>query len=554
MSDIKKIIEEIYMIDPSLKDHEPELMKIVSEFINKKPELIIDQGFISSLREKIMKEENSASPIPIEKKSGIWVWPNFAFAGAGAIVMLLIVVPFLMPENNKQDKTAKNIISPAQVKALSSNAFGKLEADGRETAPQTEQGEVAMAGKAQPSALAPMASRTMGMGGGTFLADADTKATSSQSEIRNDILDTKMIPDMVAPMSYAYKFKGEAPELKAGEAPVYKRVASRSFSQAVGNIANNVDLGIFDLGRLESARVQTLMLAEDKDYGMMVNIMVAESTIEFFQNYERWQSYYPKCDANGCEEWKPLGINEILSDEEALAKAAQFLSQYGISTQGYGEPQVRNEWRRLYDLARDKTSFYIPEDSQVIYPLLVEGQPVSDANGYPQGLSVSVSSRFDRVTGMSGYRINDFESSAYELESDFARILKIAERGGQYPIYYFSDQKPETVEVELGTPTQSLMSHWHYDEASGQSYELFVPALVFPITKTPANDQYFYQQSVVVPLVKDILDDYEAIIDRPIMEPMPMLKGGDTPAAEAVTTDMPATKESETAEPLLKAE
>jgi hypothetical protein len=59
--------------------------------------------------------------------------------------------------------------------------------------------------------------------------------------------------------------------------------------------------------------------------------------------------------------------------------------------------------------------------------------------------------------------------------------------------------------VELGTPKKVLIQNWKYDQQSGQGYELYLPAYVFPVKNKPENN--FYVENIVVPLTKEAYEN-----------------------------------------------
>lgn len=59
------------------------------------------------------------------------------------------------------------------------------------------------------------------------------------------------------------------------------------------------------------------------------------------------------------------------------------------------------------------------------------------------------------------------------------------------------------VAVEVGAPKRVLMHTYNYKE--GESQELFVPALMFPVTSTPTANEY-YPKEIVIPLVPELLN------------------------------------------------
>jgi superfamily I DNA and RNA helicase len=52
---IKKILEELYAIEPSLREKEEELTKIVKIMIQSKPNIEIDENFKNTLRNQILE-------------------------------------------------------------------------------------------------------------------------------------------------------------------------------------------------------------------------------------------------------------------------------------------------------------------------------------------------------------------------------------------------------------------------------------------------------------------------------------------------------------------
>ena len=62
------------------------------------------------------------------------------------------------------------------------------------------------------------------------------------------------------------------------------------------------------------------------------------------------------------------------------------------------------------------------------------------------------------------------------------------------------------MEIDLGTPTLVYVQIWKFNSDTQTSDDLYGPAFMFPIVKNE-NSQNFYQQNIIVPIVKDLLDD-----------------------------------------------
>jgi len=158
-----------------------------------------------------------------------------------------------------------------------------------------------------------------------------------------------------------------------------------------------------------------------------------------------------------------------------------------------------------------------PDQITVIYPYLVDGQEVRSTNGDPIGMNVTVNLRTNTISGVWGIGIQSFDKSSYATEQDTKRIMSFVERGG---LYGSADMIPntKTVDVELGKPSIGLASFGH-STLDGRWEELYVPSLIFPVVKKPA-DAPWLQNNVVVPLIKDLLQEP----NQPV--PVPMMKGG----------------------------
>ncbi len=52
----KVLLEEIYIIEPALREKEEIVVKVIAEMQQKKPEIIIDEAFKKALRAKVMNE------------------------------------------------------------------------------------------------------------------------------------------------------------------------------------------------------------------------------------------------------------------------------------------------------------------------------------------------------------------------------------------------------------------------------------------------------------------------------------------------------------------
>jgi hypothetical protein len=199
------------------------------------------------------------------------------------------------------------------------------------------------------------------------------------------------------------------------------------------------------------------------------------------------------------------------------------VDDYGISREGYGEPQVMNNWRVQYASANaaERISFYIPESVQVVYPLLIEDKQVYDESGAVSGLSIMVDARSKKVSNVYDLTTKQFERSEYTGETDGKRILGIAENGG-FRNYTYAEpaasEKIKTTQLNLDTPTLQLVRIWYSADNYKTNNELYVPALVFPIKDWEKTG--YWRQNVIVPVVREILDSDKQPPIMPLDEPI----------------------------------
>jgi hypothetical protein len=292
-------------------------------------------------------------------------------------------------------------------------------------------------------------------------------------------------------ITYDYTYIGEAIDLAAYPATVYRRSTERLDLRGAGNDLARANLGPVDLGRFNGLQLQSFAVSQEDKNGYSVYVDALYGQLSINGNEGHWQT---------SGEYVALTNADIVPDAELLNIANAFIDTYGIDTSNYGAPVV-DKRGVVFALSQPADQQYIPDVVNVVYPLLLDGQPSYASDGSPYGLNVMVNMRTKLVSGANMGLSEGFERSAYAIETDATRILGVAEAGGLYN-YNYGDSAT-VIPIELGTPTFVLMNHYHYNGTTSDI--LFVPALSFPIVKN-SDTNPLYQQAVVVPLVKDILD------------------------------------------------
>ena len=310
---------------------------------------------------------------------------------------------------------------------------------------------------------------------------------------------------MIAVPMYSYKFeyKGDPLELKEETGTVYRRIkGDGSLSNNLNSLIGGETFGPINLNSFSNLKTGNISLFEDKKLGLNINIDFNEENIYISENWQKWQSARDNCgDNQACWDSYRLKITDIPDDAKLIAMANSFISDHNINLEHYGEPVVDNNWRSNYEATENKKDFYIPEYSNLVYPLVVNGQNVYDQSGNVDGLRVTINLLQNAVSGVSNLMPYRYETSDYPLETNSERILGLAIKGNT--IYYYNNSEQKEITLELGTPTKSLIRYYRYTNNINE--ELLVPALIFPVKNAPAN--YYGSKFITIPLVKEMVDE-----------------------------------------------
>lgn len=498
--EINKILEELISAEPGLKKDGAELNLLLTKLASSKREIEPDKPFMANLKRQLAAKTNR----PEKKSNNINSLFNFnnmiklKFALSALILVLALATGFVYFTQKKSSFPKQIFSSDIQITPLGEKAFGNI-------------------------ALASAEKRSEGGGNASASADAlaPKPAMGSDTEVRIVPVGqggggTAIYPPQIV---YRYVYTGEDFEVPDSSAPMYRRIKGLG-SIGASQILRSLNFGIVDLGTFGSLATQQVSLVEDQDFGYAFSINFEEGTMSIFENWRRWLTPNRQCQDQACFDQYRVKISDMPDNASVISITDSFLREHNISTKNLGTPFVQDYWRKEYEALQDKSQIYLPDVVSVIYPLTIEGQEVFDEMGNKSGISVMVNVRLKKVSGVYELSQQNYESSAYNLLTDQKTIISIAEKGGFRPDYYYIQEGAPTTEetVELGTPIRSMVRTWQYNPATQESKELFVPSLIFPVTKGSQNP--YYRSNIVVPLVQEILDS--ALGPQPI--PLPAVE------------------------------
>lgn len=464
------ILNDLYKVDPSLKEHEPELIKLINELIKSKPAAELDEHFRKQLRDEILKMAKEIKlGAKVDKKDFPWglalvsqFLKPVGYAVVGAAILALIVVPVMW---NRQKLNLESSFA-FQETETEENAFGKLAFNGAGT-----QGEEAL-GRG---------------GGGVGGAVAVEVPVAEESVVAAKPPIAPITIPVMEKINYVYTYKGEDFTVDEVKAKVFQKVEDSGGSSALAAYFSKMKFVGLDLSKFRNTKLQYFAITEDRDHGYTLNMNLAKGVLSVNQNWERWNQ----------ENLTPLTVSDIPEDASIIAAANKFIGDYGIDTTPYGQPEVQKDWLQVLERMGGD---YVPSTINITYPLVVEGKVVYERYGGKVGLNMSVDVRRIQVANLWNLTTQNYKSSLYETETDVNRILELAEKGSNRHSF---DNPDKTLEFELGTPEMIYVRIINHGEK--QAKEFLAPALLFSVTKAPSEVEY-YQKNIIVPLVKEMLE------------------------------------------------
>ena len=488
-SKLSSILQDLYTLDPSLREREAELVPVIVALLKAKPDITLDANFTATLRKNLLTPASTPQRLNSMSPS---VFNKFAFAGLGGLIALVVAIPvtyeFTQSGASFEEFALSEVSSVPTIKSVGDDAFGTI----------TATNDAPLGAEEARSSL------SSGMGGAPSavqqpLAD-DNDANTATSE--KMVADIAIDPYPGAYIQYDYIYKGDALDLTTVSDAVYRKNGGLNIGN-LGNDLTRAKLGPVDFGSFRGLEIQSFSVKQEDKNGYAIYVDPANGMISINGNEGVW-------GYNG-DEYVPFTEDQIMANEDLVAAADKFLNDYDIDTTGFGAPAV-DARNMVYALSQPVDFRYIPETMNVTYPLLLEGQPAHNGDGSSYGLTVTINMRTEKVASVYVNLASSYDKSSYELERDATKILGLAAQGGLYAYTY--EGATETVEIELGTPEIILTSHYSYDGSTSEV--LFIPALSFPIVKN-SDTNPVYSDSVVIPLVKSVIDEAASNADNPIL-------------------------------------
>ncbi len=502
---IKKILNDLYKIDSEFKKHEKKITKIIKELLLLQPDIKPDSKFVEDLKSMLQTEEKKIDKKKKDKEKNISknYFTSFSFLFdlsrsfviVSVLLLLVVSISFVKIQKNssrfvRENNSRLDFLNGLQDSVIVKKgkySFGNLYSQST--------------GSESTMLSSKVDGRAYGLGSGNVSMSAEAQEAS--------FVTADDLSIMPMPVKYNYIYTGGDFEMFRNEEEVYKRVPLDISKQFGGNFSSSGLL--IDTNKFNNAGVSSFSLIEDRDFGYNISFYLEDGSVSLYKNWKKWPRIEELCggwENYECIESHRLSFDQILSNDETLSIADNFLNEYGVDLSSYAPGEVQNDWLRDYAAAEDKSTYYVPESISVVYPLKIDNKTVYEEHGNKSGIVVEVDMKEKKVSGLYSMFYQNYESSVYETEGDKEKIMELVYNGGSYPYYdYFVEGEYETVDIELGSPSLELVKIWNYDQTKMTSQELYVPAYVFPVI-SQSKHSYFYRKNVVIPAVKDFFNRY----------------------------------------------
>ena len=491
-SDIAQIVEQLIELEPTLAEHKTILEKKIAAIVSAKPNTKFTESFKKKLLADLQKNLHvKPSPLP---SSPLETMQKFLYAiGGAAIGSLALYIAVLYPVTSKDSgSTSVPPSSIAMERVMNNGATQMPMADSQEDAAM----DMNTTGIPNPRPQSGGGGGRAGGGGGGIMMDSKMIAPGE--------------PYPYTAVEYVYDGTIELPTDESVIARVRNPLKA---TQKADLLSNTFVANMMNVSSLKSLNVTNVTLSESGDEPLVVNVDFNDGSIGINRKIDYSRMPQNNCQDDACYQRYRMKKSDMLSEERITSIAMAFMEDLGIDMGQYGEPSLQDNWEERYDITLDKTNFYFPEQTSVVFPYLIDGTPVYDEWGNANGVNVSVDMRLKAATGVWGLRAMNLSEKKYDTVQDVSLvrdIIRIGSMSGYMP------EGATTVQAQLGDPKMVYMMQYQWDQKDQLGYEIYVPALAFPVKKMLENSNE-YRKAVVVPLAQKLLEE-----KRDQMPPIPM--------------------------------
>lgn len=567
---IKEILEELYLLDSSLKNSEIELVRIISKMIDSKPDTHFSESFKMELKNKIIKQINESK---IKKPSFFDnLFRSFVLIASWAIMasfFIMIISPQIIWNKpnwnltyNNLNKTNNNYWIKKQTDSIQKENTGfdtqvkemeeiidstwninNTEKNANNTWWQVIKNTIKNNDvNSKPIKILPKEDIKLvyvkinkvadnafwsiktedknplwwweqSSVRSTWLSSVQDNSDSIEPSTMSDsVAAPKMLNDSLIAneeINYIYSYTWKLNWFSTDKMELLKKVKPTNNTSSLLAYIKNLDLWWFSSQKIENANISNFSLKENKNYWLEYQVNLEESKIFINKNIEKWsQTLY-----NDNEQTKniQLKITDFPTDWELLTLSKNVINKYKIDLTNYWTPVVNNDWRDDYNKSNDKNNYYLPDTIQVIYPLILNWKNVYEDYGAIKWLIISFDAKTHNLAEVNWIEWLQFESSNYPIENDPEKVNELIKKWwrNSYTQYHNENTKVKDVTIHLSVPKLVYININNYNNWTSTEY--YVPAYIFESIEKPKAWEYF-QEKVIIPLIKDFFNSNNQIM------------------------------------------
>lgn len=464
---IKKILNELYLIDETLKDKEGELIKIISAMLNLRPNVNINDDFKKELKNQILQKITSEKLKKYNSKPNIWKILTYTFW----TVWVCVLWVFIINENFSNSLLPSKQISFESSIKSSSNSFWSLAKLWTNENAKWWSNEVKTFSSKRASSEA---------------NDIVASPIANKMMVSPDMVDPNYIPEV-----YKYSFSWELNIDLKENMPVYKKEYLKSDSSKIAQIIWNIDFNWVNIWNFDKLWVSNISLNQEKDFWYNINIDFENNALNIYKNWSKW----PQID------YSKKQTQVILQENEVISIAKNFLTDYKIDLSKYGEARIEKSYLQIMTkYASDRIMPEYPNNiTNVIFPKIVDNNEVYEEYGQASWVRMEIDLENKKVISLNGLSVDNYLKSEYKVETSKENILKIASVWWRYGFNNTDLKNLKYVDITLINPKLKYINTYKYDNNKTEEY--LVPAIVFEVVKDEKST--YYGETVTVPLVKD---------------------------------------------------
>lgn len=495
---IKKILQELYEIDKTLKPKEEELINIIEKMMFVKPNIVINKDFKEELKkqidENILQLKLNTFKKWQSKNTFKKIW--YFFLGIITTAFWIFIFNTTIAPNNQLINNYWISTTSTSNNSKSINSISNFDnlLSFNSTINEDDIWFWNLKSLWNNKSSKWLMVKELWMSQMAFWNDNLKVSDNNDIEIENITSWRKMLisPDYITEV-FRYNYFWSLDLNLPSKLPVYKKINSNKSWKIFANNIKNFSFNWINISEFSNLWVSNITFNQDEDYGYTLNLDFDNQSLNLYQNWEKW----PQRDYN--KDKKQV----ILKENELYKIANDFLQKYHIDIKKYAFPIIEKKYlENLKNYENNKLSWdFLQSNVTINYPLIIDGNLIKQEQWENTWLNLTINLEEKKVSSLYWLKLFDYLKSDYEIETNTKNILKIANVWGKNWLDNLPNLNDEIKYTTINLKNPKLQYIVIYDYKDNKDDQYLVPAIVFEIDKENNNS---FQDNISVPLLKDL--------------------------------------------------